>query len=61
MGNTRTPSPKPPSPPEPAPAIVELKPPPETGFSGTAKLLAETDAILIDELKRRGYTVVVEP
>jgi hypothetical protein len=40
-------------------AIVELAPPPSTGFSGTAKFLAVEDATLIAELEKRGYTRVV--
>jgi hypothetical protein len=40
-------------------AIVELKPPPDSGFSGTAKLYAIADATIIAELLRRGYTVVL--
>jgi hypothetical protein len=37
---------------------VELQPPPETGFSGTAKFLAVEQASLIAELLKRGYTRV---
>jgi len=37
---------------------VELKPPPDSGFSGTAKLLAVEQSGLIDELLKRGYTRV---
>jgi hypothetical protein len=38
--------------------IVELLPPPEFGFSGTAKLYAVESAALIEELLKRGYTRV---
>jgi len=38
--------------------VVELKPPPDMGFSGTAKFLTSKDGVLIEELKRLGYTVV---
>ena len=38
--------------------IVELKPPVETGFSGTALLRAIEDAVLIEELLKRGYVTV---
>jgi hypothetical protein len=38
--------------------IVELKPPPEFGFSGTAKFLAVEQAALIADLLARGYTRV---
>jgi len=48
-----------PSPPKPSPSdIVELKPPPGLGFSGTAKFLAVDQAALIEELIKRGYTRV---
>jgi len=56
LASTRT-DPKP----KPSPSddgIVELKPPPETGFSGTAKFLAVEQAPLIAELLKRGYTRV---
>jgi hypothetical protein len=39
-------------------AIVELRPPAEFGFSGTAKLLAIEQASMIEELLKRGYTRV---
>jgi hypothetical protein len=39
-------------------AIVELKPPPEFGFSGTAKFLVVEQAAEIAELLKRGYTKV---
>jgi hypothetical protein len=39
-------------------AIVELKPPADTGFSGTAKFLVVEQAPLIEELLKRGYTKV---
>lgn len=38
--------------------IVELKPPPNAGFSGTAKFLAVEQAPMIEELLKRGYTRV---
>jgi hypothetical protein len=38
--------------------IVELKPPPDFGFSGTAKFDAVAQAPLIAELLKRGYTKV---
>jgi len=39
--------------------VIELMPPPDQGFSGTLKLYATTEAAtVIDELKRRGYTVI---
>jgi hypothetical protein len=38
--------------------VVELQPPPGSGFSGTAKLLAIPNAALIAELLKRGYTRV---
>jgi hypothetical protein len=37
---------------------VRLLPPPETGFSGTALFNVVTQAAMIDELIRRGYTKV---
>jgi hypothetical protein len=37
---------------------VELKPPPDWGFSGTALLHATEQAPLIAELLKRGYTQV---
>lgn len=37
--------------------VVELAPPKDSGFSGTARFLA-SDHVLIDELIRRGYTRV---
>ena len=57
MGSIRTePSPK--SKAFPSDGIVELKPPPEMGFSGTTKLYAVESAALIEELIKRGYTRV---
>jgi hypothetical protein len=38
--------------------IVELKPPADSGFSGTALLRAVEDAALIAELLKRGYVTV---
>jgi len=38
--------------------FVELRPPADSGFSGTAKLLAVEQAALIAELLKRGYTRV---
>lgn len=38
--------------------IVELKPPADSGFSGTAKLYAVEQADMIAELLKRGYTRV---
>jgi hypothetical protein len=38
--------------------IVELKPPPDLGFSGTRKFYAKADSVTVAELMRRGYTVV---
>jgi hypothetical protein len=35
-----------------------LKPPPETGFTGTAKFDAVEQHAMIEELLRRGYTRV---
>ena len=55
MGNTR--SERSPATPSPSDAIVELVPPAESGFSGTAKFLAVAQAALIQELLKRGYTV----
>lgn len=37
--------------------IVELIPPADTGWAGTAKFNRETDGVLIEELIRRGYSV----
>jgi len=37
---------------------VELKPPDGFGFSGTAKLYAVSQAPLVAELLKRGYTKV---
>lgn len=37
--------------------VVELHPPTDSGFSGTAKFSRIFDAVLIAELVRRGYTV----
>jgi hypothetical protein len=39
-------------------AVIELKPPASTGFSGTAKFLVVEQASLIEELLKRGYTKV---
>jgi hypothetical protein len=39
-------------------AIVELKPPAAFGFSGTAKFFVVEQAVLIQELLKRGYTKV---
>jgi hypothetical protein len=39
--------------------IVELKPPADSGFSGTAKFYAVAQAAMIEELIKRGYTRVV--
>jgi len=44
--------------PSPSDGIVELKPPADSGFSGTAKLLAVEQAAMIEELLKRGYTRV---
>lgn len=38
--------------------IVELAPPVDTGWPGTAKFSRATDATMIEELVKRGYTVV---
>jgi hypothetical protein len=55
LASTRTAStPKP----SPSDEIVELRPPAETGFSGTTRLYAVASAALIQELLKRGYTVV---
>jgi hypothetical protein len=35
--------------------VVELQPPPDSGFSGTAKFLAVEQSALIEELLKRGY------
>lgn len=51
-------SPLQPSPPSEADEIVELLPPKELGFSGTARLLKVEQATLIDALLARGYTTV---
>jgi len=37
---------------------VELRPPAESGFSGTALLDAVTQAVLIEALLARGYSMV---
>lgn len=42
----------------PPDGIVELKPPSDSGFSGTTKLYALEQAALIEELLKRGYTRV---
>lgn len=40
-------------------AIIELRPPPSAGFSGTIKLRVIEQASFIEELTtKRGYTVV---
>jgi len=39
---------------------VELAPPKDQGFSGTAKFMSVSQAALIAELIRVGYTVVGE-
>ena len=57
MGSTRTDSKPKPSPSDDA--IIELKPPADTGFTGTAKFFAVGQASLIAELEKRGYTRVV--
>ncbi len=55
MASTPTaPKPKP----SPSDAIVELKPPADSGFSGTAKFWADREAVLVAELLKRGYTKV---
>jgi hypothetical protein len=56
LGSTRTDSK--PKPSQSEQAIVELQPPPAFGFSGTAKFLIVEDAVLIEELLKRGYTRV---
>lgn len=56
MANTRTKSPPPTT--SPSDEIVELRPPPDSGFSGTAKFLSIAQAALIEELLNRGYTKV---
>jgi len=38
--------------------IVELQAPLDTGWPGTAKFSRAADAVMIEELIRRGYTVV---
>ena len=55
MASIRTESKPKPSPPD---DFVELLPPADSGFSGTAKLLAVEQAALIAELLKRGYTRV---
>ena len=58
MGTIRTePSPSK-SKASPSDEIVELKPPPEFGFSGTVKYYAAEHSALIVELLKRGYTRV---
>lgn len=47
-----------PKPSESEQAVVELRPPADTGFSGTAKFLVVEQAALIAELEKRGYTRV---
>jgi hypothetical protein len=49
---------KPSPPPSDDEALVELRPPPGAGFSGTAKFYAVAQAPLIAELLKRGYTTV---
>jgi len=56
LGNTPTAAKPKPSPSDED--IVELRPPAETGFSGTARLYAVAQATLIEELLKRGYTRV---
>jgi hypothetical protein len=57
LGNsTSSTKPKPSTP--PSDEIVELAPPPSAGFSGTAKFLSVSQAPMIEELIRRGYTRV---
>jgi hypothetical protein len=56
LGSIRTESK--PKPSQSEQAIVELKPLASTGFSGTAKFLVVEDAVLIEELLKRGYTKV---
>jgi hypothetical protein len=53
-----TASPKPKPLPSEDLVIVELRPPADAGFSGTARLDRATQAALIEELLKRGYTVV---
>ena len=55
MGNSTSSTKKPPS---PFDEYVELAPPPDQGFSGTAKFHAVEQAALIAELIRVGYTRV---
>jgi hypothetical protein len=57
LGSIRT-EPSKPKPSQSEQAIVELKPPADTGFSGTAKFLVVEQAPLIEELLKRGYTKV---
>jgi hypothetical protein len=57
LGSIRT-EPSKPKPSQSELSIVELKPPASTGFSGTAKFLVVEDAVLIEELLKRGYTKV---
>jgi hypothetical protein len=59
LGSTRTArSPEKP----PTPDVVELRPPPEFGFSGTAKFDINDPASMgiAAELRKRGYTIVVD-
>jgi hypothetical protein len=42
----------------PSDEIIELLPPPDAGFSGTALLYSVSQAVLVEELLRRGYTKV---
>jgi hypothetical protein len=56
LGSTRTESK--PTPSKSEQAVVELRPPVEFGFSGTAKFLVSEQAALIEELLKRGYTRV---
>ena len=56
MGSTPTERSKPKA--SPSDEYVELAPPPDQGFSGTAKFHAVEQAALIAELIRVGYTRV---
>ena len=58
MASTRTESKPKPSPSENG--FVELKPPPDSGFSGTAWFHAIDQKGMIEELLKRGYTRVIQ-
>ena len=58
MASTTTATKPKPSPPDDCDVIVELLPPPDSGFSGTQKFYRQGNEAMIAELLKRGYAMV---